>query len=104
MRCFGPETDPPIRIATSVLKRPPLCVCQDQRTAPKAPIDVSPTSTQSIQNGGGVALVRDVETSLTPLKTGSQKGQGRRKLLFLRVVDNAKMFVQAKSACQLGQT
>ena len=33
--------------------------------------------------GSASVLVSDVETSFTPLKTGSQVGQDRRKLLFL---------------------
>jgi hypothetical protein len=60
---------------------------KDQRTAPEVAIDAAPSFPQSIQNGSAFVLVRDVETSFTPLKTGSEIGQGRRKLLFLGVVD-----------------
>jgi hypothetical protein len=65
-----------------------------QRTAPKVLIDVSPDSTQSIQDGNSRALIREIEASFTTLKTALQKGHGGRKLLFLGVVYYAKMFVQ----------
>ena len=60
---------------------------KDQRTAPEVAIGAAPSFPQSIQNGSAFVLVRDVETPFTPLKTGSEIGQGRRKLLLLGVVD-----------------
>src|SRR5580700_11229981 len=75
---------------------------QDQSTAPKVAIDVSPTFAQTIQHGHAT-VVRDVETSLMLLQTGSQIGYGCCKPLFLGLIDLAKMFVQTDSACQLGQ-
>jgi hypothetical protein len=81
-----------------------LPVGQDQRTASQVAIDVSPAFPQSIQNGSGSVLVRNVETPFPPLKAGSQVGQGRPKLLFVGLVDKAKMFVQTQATCQLGQT